>query len=106
MVKTFDPCVFHVSQQDAAVAMLESLGVAFEDVEELLDDGRLVDRVIVPRNDNAIFHISANGDVFIFRREGLPIICHAHFWRGYPHCPLIIRPLFEPLSPSFYDLSA
>jgi hypothetical protein len=99
MVKTFDPCVFHVSQQDAAVAMLESLGVAFEDVEELLDDGRLVDRVIVPRNDNAIFHISANGDVFIFRREGLPIICHAHFWRGYPHCPLIIRHDFFSISP-------
>jgi hypothetical protein len=97
MVKTFDPCVFHVSQQDAAVAMLESLGVAFEDVEYFLDDGCLVDGVIVPIDDNTVHNISANGDVFVFRGSGLFVSSHA-FWRGYPRYRLIIRLLFHPFA--------
>ncbi len=75
MVKTFDPCVFDVSQQDAAVAMLKGLRVAFEDVEEFLDDG-LVDGVVVPNKDSAILYISADGDAFVFRRRELLFVSH------------------------------
>ncbi len=71
----FDPRVFHVSQQDTSVAMLEGFRVAFEDVEEFLDDG-LVDGVIVPDKHSAILHISDNGDVLISRRIGLALISH------------------------------
>jgi hypothetical protein len=60
MVKTFDPCVFDVSQQDAAVTVLHAFGVAFEDVEEFLDES-----VVVPDNDSAVHNISVDGDVFV-----------------------------------------
>jgi hypothetical protein len=61
----FDPGIFDVSQQDVAVALFESLRVAFEDVEEFLDDG-LVDGIVVPDDDVAIPHISVDGDVVVF----------------------------------------
>lgn len=64
----FDPCVFDVSQQNAAVALFEGLCVTFEDVEEFLDDGRLVDGIIVPDNDSAIPHISVDGDALVLGR--------------------------------------
>ncbi len=67
---TFDPCVFHMSQQDAAVAVFEGLGVAFEDVEEFLEEG-LIDGVVVPDKDSAILHVSADGDAFVFRSAGI-----------------------------------
>jgi len=57
----FDPCVFYVIEQDAAVALLEGFRVTFEDVEEFLDNG-----IVIPRNDNTIPNISADGDVVIF----------------------------------------
>ena len=64
-----------MSQQDAAVAMFESLRVAFEDVEEFLDDGCLLGNyIVVPDNDSAVHHVSTDGDAFAFRRSGFPLI--------------------------------
>ncbi|MFZ5879065.1 MAG: hypothetical protein ACOY0R_06830 [Chloroflexota bacterium] len=95
MVKTFGPCVFHVSQQDTGVALFESLRVAFEDVEELLDDG-LPGGIMIPNNDNAI-HVSADGDVLIRRRNGLVIRCHGygHFSGTYPASLQLYASLFR-----------
>ncbi|MBE0672751.1 MAG: hypothetical protein IH588_19410 [Anaerolineales bacterium] len=58
-------------EQDAAVALFESLRVTFEDVEEFLDKS-----VVVPDEDVAIPHISGDGDVFVFRGSGLFISSH------------------------------
>jgi hypothetical protein len=70
MVKTFDPCIFDMSQQNTAVAMFESFRVAFEYVDYFLEDG-LVDGVVVPDKDSAILHISVDGDAFVFRSAGI-----------------------------------
>ena len=91
----FDPRVFDVSQQDAAVALFERLRVTFEDVEDYLDDGLFVDDVIVPNDDN-VAHISADGDVLIFRRRGLLIRLHADFWRENPRVRLLYAMKFHP----------
>jgi hypothetical protein len=63
MVKTFDPGVFHVPQQDAAVALFDCFRVAFEDVEEFLDDGL----VVVPNDDNAVHNVPADRNALIGR---------------------------------------
>jgi hypothetical protein len=54
-----------VSQQDAAVALFERLRVAFEDVEEFLDDGCLVDGIFIPHDDHTVHDIPADGDALI-----------------------------------------
>lgn len=59
----FDPCVFDMSQQDAAVAMFESLFLAGKDVID-----NLLKKVIVPDKDVAIPHISIDGDALVLGR--------------------------------------
>ena len=49
--------------------------VAFEDVDYFLEEG-LVDGVVITGNDNAILHISRDGDAFVFRRNGLLFVSH------------------------------
>ena len=65
----FDPRVFDMVEQDAEVAMLKGFRVAFKDVDYFLEEG-LVDGVVVPDKDSAIFYISVDGDVLVFRRGG------------------------------------
>jgi hypothetical protein len=61
----FDPRVFDVVEQDAAIALFEGLRVAFEDVEEFLDDGRLLDDVVVPDDYVMTHDVTANDDLFV-----------------------------------------
>jgi hypothetical protein len=61
----FDPRVFDMVEQDAAVALFESLRVAFEDVEDFLDEGRLLDDVVVPDDYVMTHDVTANDDLFV-----------------------------------------
>ena len=76
-----------MSQQKAAVALVKGFGVAFEDVEEFLDDG-LVDGVVVPDIDSAILHISADGDAIVCKRVRFLLFSHEigsfSFWGDIP----------------------
>ena len=74
----FDPGVFDVVERNTAVALFESLRVAFEDVEEFLDDG-LVDGVFISH------HISVNGDAVVFRWSRQPVRCH-QICQSFPRC--------------------
>ena len=62
-------------EQNTAVALLESLCIAFEDIEEFLDD-RLIDGVVIACNDNPIHDIAVYGDVFTFERSRVVIKRH------------------------------
>lgn len=96
----FDPCVFHVVEQDAAVALFESLRVTFEDVEEFLNKS-----IVIPDKDVAIPHISADGDALVFRRGGVLFIRHADvFFRGYPRYSLYYTTSFSLTTPVFHRI--
>ena len=84
--------------------MLESLRVAFEDVEDFLDEG-LVDGVVVPDEDSAVHHISADGDALVFRRGGVLFIRHADvFFRGYLRYSLYYTTSFSLKTPVFHRI--
>ena len=63
----------------AAIFYMENTNPSFTGLFGLLTvlkDGLLVDDVIVPRDDNTVHNISADGDIFIRRRGGLLVWRH------------------------------